>query len=323
VESKNFTNDIFIARYSEKGAFENIYTIEGADHEYSYNMLSSADDYFYMAGNFDQKIQFSEKTDMKGSGNDGFLTRFYDCSSNPKIDMGDDVALCGNSYLLKTPGNFSTYLLNEKTFDKETLITESGLYAVTATDDKGCRSEDTVRIRINPYPVPDLGDDIKLVQGEETILQTRDLYDMYSWNDGSSASILRLNTADLKPGKYDYFVDVTDRNNCGARDSVVVEVMTPNTADIHTVNKDLEESVGIYPNPNRGQFVLDFDKTSQFSGMNYEIWNAEGQVLSAGKISEKEVQKDINIHAPAGVYRVVLKKEGKIAGVKEFVIAGR
>lgn len=132
-----------------------------------------------------------------------------------RIDLGPDTSFCA-SQRTQLNAHFpfpATYRWQDGSTDSTLTVTRSGLYSLTITCP--CRTyTDTVRVTVRD-PLLELGADTSVCAGQPIILSAGLGYDRYRWQDGSTASSLKVD----KPGVYR--VDV-ERFNCPARDSVNV-----------------------------------------------------------------------------------------------------
>lgn len=81
-----------------------------------------------------------------------------------------------------------------------------------------CNSTDSIDITVNPIPTPNIGPDIAICQGTDTLLDATTLGASYLWQDGTTnTATFTAQNAGL------YFVDVTV-NGCTASDSLNVTV---------------------------------------------------------------------------------------------------
>ncbi len=81
-----------------------------------------------------------------------------------------------------------------------------------------CNFTDSIDITVNPIPTPNLGPDLSICQGTDTLLDATTAGASYLWQDGTtSAATFNAQTAGT------YWVDITT-NNCTARDSVNLAV---------------------------------------------------------------------------------------------------
>ncbi|HQV39532.1 MAG TPA: hypothetical protein PK383_11465, partial [Flavobacteriales bacterium] len=133
----------------------------------------------------------------------------------PSVDLGPDLALCAGDMMdldASIPGG--SYLWQDGGTDPTFHVTSAGNYSVTVTA-QNCSNSDQVSIAYNPLPVVDLGADTMLCAGENLTLTAFAPGSTYLWQDGSTGATFNVTTSGL------YWAEVT-RNNCSARDSIVV-----------------------------------------------------------------------------------------------------
>lgn len=100
------------------------------------------------------------KTDLSAGGTYSLKARFNACQSvtqtvnarirqTPKVNLGKDTVFCEPKTLTLSAGvTGNTYAWNNGTSNPNLTISESGIYAVTATSTEGCIAKDTVKIDI-------------------------------------------------------------------------------------------------------------------------------------------------------------------------------
>ncbi|GAB4320758.1 MAG: hypothetical protein Kow00127_13030 [Bacteroidales bacterium] len=89
-------------------------------------------------------------------------------------------------------------------------------YHVTVTDKCGLQAEDSIKIVVLPLPEIDLGDEILICGGGDTILNAGSGFFSYLWNTGSTDSVITVNQTGY------YWVTVTGAGGCQASDTVLV-----------------------------------------------------------------------------------------------------
>ncbi len=135
------------------------------------------------------------------------------------IDLGQDTALCyGNTITLSPVGNFAGYQWQDGSGDSVFTVYQTGLYWVTVFDSVGCSATDSILIQIFQSFNFSLGNDTAICYGDYLFLNGPQGYSSYLWQDGSQYSSIIADTAGI------YWLEVTDTNNCKARDSLVLTV---------------------------------------------------------------------------------------------------
>lgn len=73
-------------------------------------------------------------------------------SSTPvRTQLPDAVIFCSGDELLLSPGNFATYLWSDGSTENTLSVSDTGTYAVTVTDSRGCSGTDSVNVRENCF----------------------------------------------------------------------------------------------------------------------------------------------------------------------------
>ena len=131
----------------------------------------------------------------------------------PNVNLGADINQCEGTVTLDA-GAFNSYEWSTSEITSTLLVTTSGEYIVTVTDNELCQASDTIIVNIYSNPVPDLGDDIAICEGGTTILDAG-VFQSYLWSDLSTNQTLTVGGA----GKYS--ITVTE-NGCTGIDSITI-----------------------------------------------------------------------------------------------------
>ncbi|MBI5218459.1 MAG: hypothetical protein HY958_05965 [Bacteroidia bacterium] len=154
------------------------------------------------------------------NGCTGFDSVSVTLFSLPYIDLGpdNDTSLCnGHSVLLDAGPGFLYYNWNNGLATTEQVTTDTaGTWFVQVTDANGCMSGDTIKVRMYPNPVINLGTDTSICG---SIILSASGYVSYNWNNG-----LSLNPALLVTQTGFYDILVTDAHHCKGRDTIFVEI---------------------------------------------------------------------------------------------------
>ena len=147
----------------------------------------------------------------------------------PFVDLGNDVQICeGESITLDASTAGVSYLWSDNSTAATLTVSESGLYSVVI-EQNGCMTTDEIQVTVQDLPVFDLGEDLKICEGEEVTLDvTTAGADSYLWNDNSIDPTFTVN----ETGTYE--VTVTS-NGCSITDEIeityevcVLKVIIPN-----------------------------------------------------------------------------------------------
>ena len=141
----------------------------------------------------------------------------YNLPPQNKVCFGD--SLLWNSQLHKS--NF-TFQWQDNSTDSLFKIKQAGNYYALITDKFGCSSQTpTLSINIDNFAsTTSLGNNVSLCAGNKIGLTTNTIsVASYTWNDGSHLPSLTINTTGQ------YFVAVTNTNNCIAKDTIAVTIL--------------------------------------------------------------------------------------------------
>lgn len=131
-------------------------------------------------------------------------------SSNP-ICEGESVILTGTGA--------DTYIWDNGAIDGQTIFpTSTTQYEVNGTNAAGCTSNATVNVIVNPLPVFELGEDVKICPDDSITIGTTDSGNNYFWNTGAATSEITVNQIGL------YTLIVTDANGCLFTDDIYVDL---------------------------------------------------------------------------------------------------
>jgi len=137
----------------------------------------------------------------------------------PKLKIDDQVICEGESAIFDAGSNFKKYAWSNGSNLSKISTSEDGVYTITVTDFNGCRTKDTMVLKVNSLPVVKLGDNQKICDGEIVTLQSSIDNANYLWSDGSTNKTLEVKTS----GKYS--LSVTDSNSCVGKDEVDITVV--------------------------------------------------------------------------------------------------
>lgn len=137
-------------------------------------------------------------------------------AQSPPINLGNDTSFCqGGSVVLNAGAGFNSYLWSTGASTQTITANTAGTYWVRGTTANGCISTDTLRI-LNVYANPsvNLGNDTSICQGSSLLLSAGVGQTAYLWSTGANSSTITVNTVGQ------YWVQVTNANNCTARDTM-------------------------------------------------------------------------------------------------------
>ncbi|MEI9809282.1 MAG: gliding motility-associated C-terminal domain-containing protein [Bacteroidota bacterium] len=144
--------------------------------------------------------------------------RVVNVFSLPVVHLDPDPLLCaGETRTLDAGAGFTDYDWNDGSGAQTIVIHRTGMYAVTITDNNGCKAADTTIITtILPLPAGFLFEDTAICSYGTIDLKAGSSYNKYLWSSGSVSPVFTIS----QPGLY--WLQATDNNNCVGRDSVLV-----------------------------------------------------------------------------------------------------
>ncbi len=117
----------------------------------------------------------------------------------------------------------------------------------------------------------DLGDDFTLIYTEERDLNAGAGFDSYYWNTGETTQIITVTGSDYPTGTFEYTV-VGVVSGCSTPGSVFITFEGPDNIEENTLT-----GISIYPNPNTGDFVVEFKSDEQ--KFDILIYDMQGVVV--------------------------------------------
>jgi gliding motility-associated-like protein len=134
------------------------------------------------------------------------------------IDLGGDATLCaGNSLTLDATAPGAIYLWSTGATSPTITVTQGGTYAVTVLV-SGCSASDTITVQVVDLPVPDLGGDRTICDGESVVLSVDPNGANVLWSTGSTANSITV-------GNSGVYMVTLEADGCSATDAVQVTVL--------------------------------------------------------------------------------------------------
>jgi gliding motility-associated-like protein len=226
-------------------------------------------------------------------------------SGAPEIMLEDDFSLCPDDTATLTASTDATFIYSW-TLDgqpiapttNEITVTETGLYAVSATNTAGCTAVDQVTVSESTVPQAELGQDLELCANDETTLTASTGENLtFSWTLDEqpfppTTNEITVNAAGV------YAVTVTNENGCTATDQVTITAVA---APLIALGNDF----GICPEEETTLTASD-DQTLTYS------WTLEGQPLT-------ETTNEISINT-VGTYAVSVTNAAGCTSTDQFTI---
>ena len=137
----------------------------------------------------------------------------------PKLQIEDQQICEGHPAVFDAGSNFINYRWSTGSNLSKISAAKEGVYSVSVIDHNGCRTSDTMVLKVNALPIVDLGESQKICSGEIVTLESSTIGDNYLWNDGSKNKTLQVKTTGT------YSLNVIDSNLCVGTDHVEISVI--------------------------------------------------------------------------------------------------
>jgi len=229
----------------------------------------------------------------------------------PLLELGQDTGQCGGSLTLDAMNPGADYLWQDSSDEQTFVVTQTGHYSVTVTNDYTCSAADSVHVYIHALPQIDLGPDVIQLQ-PPVILDAGLGYTQYDWSNGLQTQTITVTVNGT------YSVTVTDSNGCQGADTVLVTF----TDGIFELD-DEHTAFSIFPNPAGEYFRI--SSVSLLPG-SYEIllYDMFGRIVKKGIFNPQYVFDSCEFAAdqlPQGCYLVMLK--GNASNHSRYLIIQR
>ncbi len=194
-----------------------------------------------------------------------------------------------NGGICQTPtNNISASFCDSYTFNGIS-YTSSGTYQQHFTNGNGCDSLIVLHLTVYTKSQPDLGKDTTICSNHPFSISPGN-FNSYLWSDGTINNTLNI----TQPGNY--WVNVTDNNNCQMRDSI--NIIPAAGCDDNLC--ELTAQTIFYPNPVENLLTINKNNTSCIVKMN--LYNAIGQLLLKDFLLYDGINSLDFSKYPSGVY---------------------
>ena len=169
-------------------------------------------------------------TDTNGCSNSDQIT--VNVNQTPSITLGNDIEICQNDapVQITATSNSSgiTYTWNSGQNTNSIIVSSTGVYIATATNNNGCSNSDTISVLINNLPGVNLGDDLQVCSNDlpySILAESNENQLTYNWNTNETSQQIQANSSGT------YSVIVTDQNGCESSDQLVIQVLVSPTVN--------------------------------------------------------------------------------------------
>lgn len=220
---------------------------------------------------------------------------------SPTITISDGNMCAGDSVILVASGA-STYSWSNGASGPAIVVSPTASVNYTVTGMNGsCSSSQVVNVTVNPNPTVTAVANPSLICAGQSVTLTANGATSYTFNPGGITG----NPIALTPSTTTtYNIHGMDGNGCESYVNLVVAVA--NCTGINETQISL--FIGIYPNPNRGEFLLSLKPG--FENALMEIYNSLGQLIYKQTTSEGQIKINIKDHSD-GIYHLRITRDGK------------
>ena len=138
-------------------------------------------------------------------------------ASLPTPTIAGSTSICQGQTTSLTATGGSTYLWSNGSTTNLINVSQSGIYAVTATNADGCSASANVTVTVNPLPTVSISGVNSICQGQNTSL-TANGGNTYAWSSGSSTPSITVSQGGV------YTVTATNTAGCSATEEITVTV---------------------------------------------------------------------------------------------------
>lgn len=192
----------------------------------------------------------------------------------------------------------------------------AGVLSLTETSSATtCAAQTSYNVLISS-PLTTLGNDTTICLSHVITLTGENGFASYAWSTGAQTQNLDLNGETLGIGAYNYSLTVTDEFGCEGTASIVLSV----DACAGFGEQDKVQGIALYPNPNKGEFVLEINNAATGVAV-VNISNTSGEILFTRNlnINQQQVRENMSLNLGSGVYFVKVETAAGIS-VQKLVI---
>lgn len=129
----------------------------------------------------------------------------------------------------------------------------------------------THQILFNSFQDVNLGPDTMICDYQQIIIDAGFGMDDYHWNTLETTQVISLDGSILGSGIYEYYVTVTDENECMSSDTIIVTI----DQCLGIEELDHQKEILLFPNPTKGTFTLELNQLIE-DDIKFLIFDAKG-----------------------------------------------
>lgn len=228
-----------------------------------------------------------------------FNIRYIHNCEKRNLNLSYPNTICkGDTIKVLTDPYFSTFELNGEKVDKEIHIIEPGSYLIDAYDEYRCKNSDSILIEQGHLTNIQLGNDTLIHQGDVYIVDVKDQYQTYYWEDGSNENC-RIVYNHYNLDKIQLVLTAKAKGFCENSDTISISYIRD------------EFEISCYPNPVVD--ILYYNITTSDQVISIKLYNSLG-VLMHSNSNENNINSHglIDIHNyPSGSYVIYFQTRYK------------
>lgn len=327
-ETGDHSSQVFMAKYDGDGNFRYIKSFGDRHHDFARAISIDMHNELFVAGNYSDEFDLLGEKTGNLPGESMFFSRLHECGLLPGLNLPEDTVVCGFEAEIHALEGLDRYSWNGRLGASKHTVDSTGWYIVEAIDSHGCAYTDTMFVQLNPPPAIDLGDTLYVRRGDPLLLTAPEGMQSYLWNDGSNLPFLSMNTAELNPGNYEYWVEAVDPDGCTGYDEVVVRVLDEKAIATGLIEPDdhSEEQfeVVVYPNPLKQSETLEIKFPEIVHGnVLLQVFSQVGELLIKNKIfvGEHRMMVFENVGSlSSGTYNLLIIKADIVINKKIVIL---
>jgi len=132
------------------------------------------------------------------------------------------------------------------------------------------------------------------------------------FNYAQSAIVTTGNEIKTVTGSVSYSVgQIANKNKDAASGKITEGVQQPyEITTLRTSESSPTKNITIYPNPVKDMLQIDFNN-EEFKNSNYQLFNAQGQLINSGKISAQKTEINFSTY-PTSIYILKIEDNSKV-----------